>query len=250
MENEELRQYLIDFVEKTLNECEAFTRVYGKDFVRKRLEINLKKVYTDISSSNLNTGLYDMENSSITIFSSNESSRPLTIADIENNKKLKHMILHESIHAIFRRTKEECQAYGIEDGTGVLEFYKNNQELGRGFNEGLTEWICQKAGYGEQAYSAEKGIMKILELAIGEDAVMQLANGDIKGNIAELLKMSKAESLQTIALVDNIYHNEQRVSEQMVLESEDIELDKSVSHLEAILFEKYFKDEIEIAQKT
>jgi len=40
MENEELRQYLIDFVEKTLNECEAFTRVYGKDFVRKRLEKN------------------------------------------------------------------------------------------------------------------------------------------------------------------------------------------------------------------
>lgn len=250
MENEELRQYLIDFVEKTLNECEAFTRVYGKDFVRKRLEKNLQKVYTDISSSNLNTGLYDMENSSITIFSSNESTRPLKIADIENNKKLKHMILHESIHAIFRRTKEECQAYGIEDGTGVLEFYKNNQELGRGFNEGLTEWICQKAGYGEQSYATEKGIMKILELAIGEDVVMQLANGDIKGNVAELLKMSKAESLQTIALVDNIYHNEQRVSEQRGLESDDIELDKSISHLETILFEKYFKDEIEIAQKT
>lgn len=250
MENEELRQYLIDFVEKTLNGCEAFTRVYGEDFVRKRLEINLEKVYTEISSSNLNTGLYDMENSSITIFTSNESTRPLTIADIENNKKLKHMILHESIHAIFRRTKEECQAYGIEDGTGVLEFYKNNQELGRGFNEGLTEWICQKAGYGEQSYAAEKNIMKILELAIGEDAVMQLANGDIKGNIAQLLKMSKAESLQTIALVDNIYQNEQRATAQMNLENEDMELDKSISHLEAILFEKYFKDEIESAQKT
>ena len=250
MENKELRQYLIDFVEKTLNECEAFTRVYGKDFVKQRLEKNLEKVYTDISISNFNTGLYDMENSIITIFSGNEYTRPLTIADIENNKKLKHMILHESIHAIFRRTKEECQAYSIEDGTGVLEFYKNNQELGRGFNEGLTEWICQKAGYGEQAYAAEKGIMKILELAIGEDAVMQLANGDIKGNIAKLLKMSRAESLQTIALVDNIYQNEQRTTDKMNLENEDMELDKSISHLEAILFEKYFKDEIESAQKT
>lgn len=250
MENKELRQYLIDFVEKTLNECEAFTIVYGKDFVKQRLEKNLEKVYTDISISNFNTGLYDMENSSITIFSGNEYTRPLTIADIENNKKLKHMILHESIHAIFRRTKEECQAYSIEDGTGVLEFYKNNQELGRGFNEGLTEWICQKAGYGEQAYAAEKGIMKILELAISEDAVMQLANGDIKGNIAKLLKMSRAESLQTIALVDNIYQNEQRTTDKMNLENEDMELDKSISHLEAILFEKYFKDEIESAQKT
>lgn len=252
MGNEEIRQYLIDFVEKTLNECEVFARVYGKDFVRKRLEINLEKVYIDISSNNVNTGLYDMKNSCITIFSSTDSTRPLTIADIENNKKLKHMILHESIHAIFRRTKEECQAFGIEDGTGVLEFYKNNQELGRGFNEGLTEWLCQKAGYGEQAYATEKNIMKILELAIGEDTVMQLANGDIKGNITQLLQMSKVECLQTIALVDNIYQNEQRTSRmnQINLENEDSELDKSISHLEAILFEKYFKDEIETAQKS
>lgn len=63
MENQEIRQYLINFAEKTLNKCEAFTKVYGKDFVRKRLEKNLEKVYTDISSSNPNTALYDMENS-------------------------------------------------------------------------------------------------------------------------------------------------------------------------------------------
>ena len=105
MENQEIRQYLINFAEKTLNKCEAFTKVYGKDFVRKRLEKNLEKVYTDISSSNPNTALYDMENSCITIFSENNLDKLLTVADIENNKKLKHLILHESIHAIFRRTK-------------------------------------------------------------------------------------------------------------------------------------------------
>lgn len=128
-ENQEIKQYLIDFVEKTLNECESFTKVYGKDFVRKRLEINLEKVYTDISSSNANTGLYDMENSCITIFSSNNSTKPLTIADIESNKKLQHMILHESIHVIFRRIKEECLSFGIEDGTGMLEFYNKVKNL-------------------------------------------------------------------------------------------------------------------------
>lgn len=251
-ENQEIKQYLIDFVEKTLNECESFTKVYGKDFVRKRLEINLEKVYTDISSSNANTGLYDMENSCITIFSSNNSTKPLTIADIESNKKLQHMILHESIHVIFRRIKEECLSFGIEDGTGMLEFYNNGQELGRGFNEGLTEWICQKAGYGEQSYESEKNIIKILELAIGEDAVMQLAKGDVRGNVAQLLKMNKVECLKTIALVDDIHQNEKRVStiEQMDLDNEDSQLDKSIAHLEANLFEKYFKDEIEAAQNT
>lgn len=248
MENEEIRQYLIDFVEKTLNECKAFTRVYGEHFARKRLEINLKKVYTDISSNNVNNAFYDIENLCITF----HSAKILTIADIENNKKLKHLKLHEAIHAIFRRTKEECQDFGIEDGTGIVEFYKDNQELGRGLNEGLTDWICQKAGYGGTHYIHETNIIKILELAIGEDAVMRLANGDIKGNIAQLLKMNKLECLQIIALVDKIYQNEQKISkiDRMDLDSEDRELDKDISQLEMILFEKYFQNEIEIAQKS
>lgn len=55
-----------------------------------------------------------------------------------------------------------------------------------------------------------KNIIRILELAVGEDAVMQLANGDIKGNVAQLLKMSKVECLQMIALVDNVYQNEEK----------------------------------------
>ena len=252
MENQEIRQYLINFAEKTINKCEAFTKVYGKDFVRKRLEKNLEKVYTDISSSNPNTALYDMENSCITIFSENNLDKLLTVADIENNKKLKHLILHESIHAIFRRTKEECQEFGIEDGTGILEFYSNEQELGRGFNEGLTEWICQKAGYGEQSYDSEKGIIKILELAIGEEAVMNLAKGDIKGNVAKILQMNEVECLQVMALVDNIYQNERKIHElgEMNSDNENIELDKSISNVESILFEKYFKNEIEIALNT
>ena len=248
MENEEIKQYLINFVEKTLNECELFKKVYGEDFVRKKLETNLENVYINISNCNSNTALYDMENSSITIF----SNKPLDIFDIENNKKLKHLMLHEAIHAIFRRTREECEKIDIEDGTGVLEF-QNNQEIGRGFNEGLTEWICQKAGYGQQAYMAEKNIIRILELAVGEDAVMQLANGDIKGNVAQLLKMSKVECLQMIALVDNVYQNEEKTSMQKhtILDNKSKEeLDKNISHLEAILFEKYFKDDIELAQKT
>lgn len=252
MENQEIRQYLMNFVERTLNGCEAFSKVYGKDFVRKRLEKNLEKVYTDISSSNSNTALYDMDNSCITIFSVNNSVKSLTVADIENNKKLKHLILHESIHAIFRRTKEECQEFGIEDGTGILEFYSNGQELGRGFNEGLTEWICQKAGYGEQSYDSEKNIIKILELAIGEEAVMELAKGDIRGNVAKILQMKKVECLQLMAFVDNIYQNERKIHEigEINSDNENIELDKSISNVESILFEKYFKDEIETALNT
>ncbi len=79
-----------------------------------------------------------------------------------------------------KEPKKNVKKNNIEDGTGVLEFYNNRQELGRGFNEGLTEWICQKAGYGEKSYPAEKDIIKILELALGEETVMKFCKGDIR----------------------------------------------------------------------
>lgn len=174
------------------------------------------------------------------------------MTDIENNKKLKHLILHESIHAIFKRTKEECKKINIEDGTGVLEFYNNGQELGRGFNEGLTEWICQKAGYGEKSYPAEKDIIKILELALGEETVMKFCKGDIRENVAKILKMNEAESIQLMTLVDKIYQDEKTISEKEKVncDQEIIELDKNISNVESILFDKYFKDEIESAINT
>ncbi|MDO5565004.1 MAG: hypothetical protein Q4F88_07230 [Eubacteriales bacterium] len=250
MENEELKKYIIDFVEETLNNCECFTSIYGKDFVRMKLETNIDKVYTIYNDTN--GGLYNIENSCMTIFSKEDSNKTLTIPDIENNKQLHGMILHESIHAIFKRTKEERETFGISDGTGVHEFYKNGQELGRGLNEGLTEWICKKAGYGRGGYLAEQGIINILELAIGESAVMQFAKGDIKGNISQLLQMDTMECLQTIARVDMIYHEENESSpiQKNIFDNENDELDRNITILEANLFEKYFKSEIEMAQNS
>lgn len=43
MENKEVRQYLINFVENTLTECKSFSKVYGKEFVKEKLEENVKK---------------------------------------------------------------------------------------------------------------------------------------------------------------------------------------------------------------
>ena len=192
MENEEIKQYLISFAEKTLNRCEAFTRIYGKDFVRQRLEVNLDKVYTDLYHNGDN-GQYSLNDLSIRLFSDDENAKPLTIKDIKSNFNLQHDILHETIHAIFRRTDEECRNFGIEDGTGLWEFYNNGLPLGKGLNEGLTEWICKKAGYPLNVYGAEANIIELFELAIGEDKVMQLAKGDIRGNVAELLQMSKED---------------------------------------------------------
>lgn len=246
MENEEIRNYIIQFVEDTLNSCEAFTNVYGKDFVKNRLKLNLDKVIIDVSTDNSNTGFYDMDSSNIILFLNGISGQTITIEDIKNNKKLQHSILHESIHAIFKRTKEECEHYGIESGTGILEFYKNGTELGRGLNEGLTEWICQKAGYGNSAYMSEKNIVRMIELAIGEESVMKLANGHIKGNIANLLQMTEQECVRNLIHIDNI----NRIEMNPNLEDYEAKLDKSITDFETIIFEKYFREEIENLQNS
>lgn len=212
MENEEIKQYLISFAEKTLNRCEAFTRIYGKDFVRQRLEVNLDKVYTDLYHNGDN-GQYSLNDLSIRLFSDDENATPLTIKDIKSNFNLQHDILHEAIHAIFRRTDEECEKFGIEDGTGLVEYYNIGTPMGGGLNEGLTEWICKKAGYPLNVYGEEANIIELFELAIGEDKVMQLAKGDIRGNVAELLQMSKEDLGKLLNQVDYICSSEGKIEQ-------------------------------------
>ena len=84
-------------------------------------------------------------------------------------------------------------------------------------------------------YGAEANIIELFELAIGEDKVMQLAKGDIKGNVAELLQMSKEDLGALLNQVDYICSREgnieqvnriistlsKRKSEMLTIENED-----------------------------
>lgn len=207
MENKKIKQFLISFSERTLNKCETFTRTYGKDFARQRLEINLDKVYTDIHHD-VDNGQYSLKDLSIRLFSHSKNAKPLTIKDIKNDFVLQHDILHESIHAIFRRTPEECETFEIKSGTGINEYYNNGSVLGTGLNEGLTEWLCKKAGYPLNVYSAESNIVELFELAIGEDGVMQLTKGDIKGNATKLLQMSIEDLEEMLYHIDEVWRKE------------------------------------------
>lgn len=175
MENEEIRQYLIDFVVKTLSECEVFLRVYGKEYVEEQLNKNVEKVITDVYSKRKIKGAYNPTIKAIILLAEKEDSPPMTIQDIESNRILKHYILHEALHAIFELNKEEHEKKGLKYGTGLDEVYSDGRQLGIGLNEGLTEWICQKAGYGCVSYIAEYNIVRLFELAIGEENIMKLA---------------------------------------------------------------------------
>ena len=247
MENEEIKQYLIDFVVKTLSECKVFSNVYGKEFVEQQLEKNVEKVITDEYVKTNIKGSYNPKIKAIILLSGQKDSPPLTIEDIENNDILKHYILHEALHAIFEKDKQEYKELGLRYSTGVDEMYLDGTSLGIGLNEGLTEWICQKAGYGCISYTTEFNIVRMLELAIGEENVMKLAKGNIKENVTKLLDLDETECKYILGLIDRIHDNEIKAFtvEKGVDNTSELEtLDKSISHFEATIVEIYFGEEI------
>ena len=143
IENPKVKRYIVNFAVQKLNNCDLFVKVYGKNFARSRLDINLGTVYTNEENDDVK-GYYTYEDYSVTICKGEENGSILTPEDIEQTPVCQATSLHELIHAILRRTKLECQLYGIEAGTGIVENYKKGTELGRGLNEGLTNWICRK----------------------------------------------------------------------------------------------------------
>ena len=207
VKSERLKEYIVDFVASKLNSYRLFTKVYGHKFVKKRLEINLDKAYVQEYNNKNNPGFYDLSDISITITSPKEE---ITVSDMlssgPNEIEREDTMLHEAIHAIFARTKTECEKNNIKRGTGILEQYKNNTELGRGLNEGLTNWICRKAGYMmSSSYVTLREFVDLLELAVGTERIIKLPKGNIK-NIAKQLKMTKEEVTELLALADDVYN--------------------------------------------
>lgn len=204
-ESPEMQRYLKKYAVKSLNSCKAFVKVYGRDFAAKRLEQNLKTVY--VEGYNIFYGaLYQPQEQSIILCSDDPNKETLTVDDVKKDRNLRQKAVHEAVHAIFEKTEKECESLGISYGCGIVECHDNN-ELGRGLNEGITEWICEKAGVGQRCYNHVYKIVKLLELAIGEENVMRLANGNINGNVTKILGMSIEECKKILFIIDRIYRD-------------------------------------------
>lgn len=199
-EDEAIKQYLIQLVISTLKKSRIFTKTFGKNFAKERLELNLEKVYIDELGSGI-YGCYTQKDKSITI-NSQEPNKYISIGDIENDEFIKETILHEAIHAILERTDEECALYDIDRGTGTREIYKDKSELGTGLNEGLVTWMLTKTGINTDGYPILLNTLNMLELAIGEKKVMKFGQGNIKGNISKQLSMSYDECKDFLKLLD------------------------------------------------
>ena len=219
-ENPSLKPYIEQFIIETLENCELFVKEFGKGFAKESLKNNFKTLLTEGSDSRA-AGQYSLSDAkSITLFSKGKNGNLLTFEDIEENPHIKSTILHEGIHAVLNKTPEECKALGIARGTGFHALFKSgNSELGRAANEGYTNWLCEKAGYKTNSYFKFTGIIKLLEMAIGEENIIKFGKGDIKNNIAPLLDMDPEECAIFFSKADSIYDYDDKSNEYFEIKS-------------------------------
>lgn len=210
--NKEVKEYAKEFCTVKLLQNETFVKEYSGWFIREKIRI-LREIYTNEKSYTY--GGYQ-SGSQITLCSKEKNDEQLRAEDIVNSKELQQVLLHEMIHFLLRRP--------LIKGTGMLiyairdlyEFIKKIElvELGRGFNEGLTEWITKKLGYDVEngAYVDLTHFVEQLELALGEENVMSLGKGF---NLEKRLNLTKEELYVLLSKGDRYY--------QLIIEEIDLE---------------------------
>lgn len=214
-ENPKIKEFLIMFSSETLEQCTLFTQTFGNGFARMRLEQNVQKVFTNEYSTTVK-GYQDSFNKSITLCTPNIDDDFLTVEKIQKYKEQLFTALHEAIHAILSRDKDECKKFNIISGTGIMGVIVNQQgemiEVGRGLNEGLTNWICECTGYSSNTYPELTIFLHQLELAIGPERVMAMGKGNIRKNVAKQLDMSEAECISFLMKVDQVYQVQSKIT--------------------------------------
>ena len=218
IENQEIKDYLIKLSTDRLQNCEVFTRAFGKRFAKSRLKTNLGKVYTNEINKKC-SGYANTKGegeSTITICCKTEISEPLSVDQISEDPEFESIALHEAIHIILEKTKRECKKASIDSGTGILE-QTWGVEIGRGLNEGLTNWIVRKTGLSTNSYKTLTNFIEELELAISEDNVMALGKGNLYEEIPKLLEMDYDECLRIFGIGDEIYKVNDQISNYRII---------------------------------
>ena len=216
IENEEVKQFLLKYAAEKLDSNKLFSKTFGHNFAKKQLEMNLMTVYTNGISPTL-SGCYKQKDSSIHFYTKEETERLTSLDFTEENGKLATLV-HESVHAILEKTKQFCNKHKIYAGTGIQEFYNNETELGRGLNEGFTNWVVEKVGIQTNSYTELTSFIKQIELGIGEKKVMQLGKGDIRGNIAKILNLNNIQDCVTyLAKADSVYWQNEKINNLKII---------------------------------
>lgn len=201
----ELRNWVKLFTEQELDKCPLFKKVYGKNFTYNRL-LEFDNIYVQEETPEIN-GYQERNN--VTLCIQEKDKEEDYFKKIKNNNKIKQILLHEMIHFLLRRGENDTGMKNtikkkIKNGNKKDNFTEQECEIGRGLNEGLTEWITEKCGHSTagSGYHNLINIIKELEIALGTKAIMKLGKGK---NIHKILKMKKQECYKFLEKSDRIY---------------------------------------------
>lgn len=190
VENTELKEYMINLTKTELQKFKLLSEIYSERRISKILNKNIKKVFSDETLIN-EAGYYNTGTNEIHL-KVNEEHR-ITQTEVENTYTLKGTVMHECIHALF------CHE---EYSTGALAKYGNRQ-IGRGINEGLTNWIIEKCGIIINGYLVQKNIVKALECVFDEETILKLLSGKTNKSF-KALGLSTLEGEIFFSKVDEI----------------------------------------------
>ncbi len=231
----------LEFAIKKLAECRLFVEEVGdEEFIRQRAKQNITRIEIEKKpEADGSDGYYNLERRTVVVRGYDDVQEFEQEFERKKQNDAQATMLHETIHAILANFIKRGI---ITNSTGIMEYYKDGEECGRGLNEALTEWIVEKAGLSPTSYRMELNLLKQIELVIGERAVMRMANGNIANNIADILKMTKIECIKFLNQIDNIHFLKRDVSELTriikLLEEKKTKLDmdpKRVAKIDEIL---------------
>lgn len=209
MENEQLKENIINSVSQILNQCKVFTKVFGKGFAKRQLKQNIETVEIIRNRKIGTSGNYNDEKNQIVL--TYLTSRKINSIKMDQDEMLKRIRIHEGIHAVLKKSKNECKRYGIIRGNGTMFVLPDGSEYGRGLDEGLSNWLAEKAGIPMKNYSRLKKVVKILEMAVGEKNIMKMAKGNPRKSIPKTLGISQEESMGFLKNLDKIWLLEKEV---------------------------------------
>lgn len=218
-DHNEIKAYLINYINTLWNKDKDFVEVYGKDYPKIQLERNLREFKFNRSTSLNISGEYDLIRRNIYVY--NYKYPILTLHNLIKSQivdSLMKTILHELIQAVFSKNLDTEQDPN-KHVTG-LEIYDevHKKLINSPLNEGYTEYLRSKLDKKREiSYSHYVRIFYLLEKRIGRKNVIALGKGDVLQNMSKAFNMTQDEFMEFCRNSEKKFIRERKLE---VLESE------------------------------
>lgn len=245
MENKNIKPYGIQRLLELIktNYPKLFT-LYNEQEIKEILDNNIKEVITNWYS-NMSSGQYNFLEKKIYVSKNNEDAPEINIDDMLKNQEYEYSFMHEILHALWGILEEKDGNIKFTESTFIFEIYKNDEdasEIGRGFTEGLKEWLLSKLYLTNifesnsrietiktvsHSYPIETNVALQIECVVGEDKMLNIC----KNGIAEFRNIfsTDAKSIEFLSKIDEVYYFNRNIKEleDLMTLMEDVWLDNN-----------------------